>query len=56
VNDFYLSQPAGQSLLITPKPAAVLVPESDAVYPRLVANPAWREAYHGSRNAVFLPK
>jgi hypothetical protein len=56
VNDFYLGQPAAQSLLTTPKPAAVLVPESDAVYPQLLANANWQQAYQDSHDAVFLPR
>jgi hypothetical protein len=56
VNDFYLGKPSGQSLLTSPKPAAILIPEASAVYPQLRANPLWQEAYHGHRNAVFLPR
>jgi hypothetical protein len=56
VNDFYLGKPGGQSLLTSPKPAAILIPEASAAYPQMRANPLWQEAYHGRRNAVFLPR
>jgi chromate transport protein ChrA len=56
VSDFYLGQPAAQTLLTDPKPAAILVPLEDKVYPQLVANPAWTQAYADSRDAVFLPR
>ena len=56
VADFYLGKPAGQSLLTTPAPSAILVPLEDKVYPQLVANPAWNQAYRDSTNAVFLPR
>jgi hypothetical protein len=56
VADFYLGQPAGQSLLINPKPDAVLVSRSDLVYPQMLANPGWKQAYANSHDAVFLPR
>jgi hypothetical protein len=56
VADFYLGQPAGQSLLMNPKPAAVLVPRGDRVYPQMLANPGWKQAYADSHDAVFLPR
>ena len=55
VADFYLGLPNGQLLLKSPRPAAVLVPRDDAVYPKLLANPAWRQADHAGADAVFLP-
>jgi hypothetical protein len=56
VDDFFRAKPDGQSLLTDPKPDAILVPESDAIYPQLQKNPAWREAFHGTVNAVFLAR
>jgi hypothetical protein len=56
VADFYLGRPDGQSLLTTPPPAAILVPQEDKVYPQLTANPAWNLAYHDATDAVFLPR
>jgi len=56
VTDFYAGRPSGQSLLTSPKPDAILVSQKDGVYPELLRNPAWREAFHGPLNAVFLPR
>jgi hypothetical protein len=56
VDDFFRAKPDGQSLLTDPKPDAILVPESVAIYPQLKQNPAWIEAFHGTNNAVFLPR
>ena len=56
VSAFYLGEPSGQSLLTSPRPAAILVPVEDKVYPQLVANPAWRQAYADSHAVVFLPR
>jgi hypothetical protein len=56
VSDFYLGKPAAQTLLTSPKPAAILVPLEDAVYPKLAANPAWKQAYYDAHDAVFLPR
>ena len=56
VNDFYRAQPDGLTLLTSPRPDAILVPENAAVYSLLQKNPAWREAFHGATNAVFLPR
>ncbi len=56
VADFYRARPESQSLLTDPKPDAILVPENAAIYPQLRQNPAWVEAFHGTNNAVFLPR
>jgi hypothetical protein len=56
VQEFYDARPEGLTLLTDPKPDAILVPEKAPVYPLLQRNPAWREAFHGSENAVFLPR
>jgi hypothetical protein len=56
VSDFYYGKPAGQSLLTSPKPAAILVPREDAVYRQLLANTGWQQAYQDSNDAVFLPR
>jgi hypothetical protein len=56
VSDFYLGKPSAQSLLASPKPDAILVPLEDNVYRQLVANPAWRQAYYDSHDAVFLSR
>jgi hypothetical protein len=56
VQDFYAARPDGLTLLTTPKPNAILVPEKAAVYPLLLKNTSWQEAFHGQTNAVFLPR
>lgn len=56
VTDFYRGKPDGQSLLTSPKPAAILVPLEDAVYSKLATNPAWKQAYYDEHDAVFLPR
>jgi hypothetical protein len=56
VSDFYLGQPAAQTLLTSPKPDAILVPLEDAVYPKLAKNAAWKQAYYDAHDAVFLPR
>ena len=44
------------NLLTTPAPDAILVPRSDDVYPKLRAEPGWKEAYRDPWDAVFLPR
>jgi hypothetical protein len=56
VVDFYLGKSAGQTLLTTPKPDAILVPLVDKVYPQLLARPDWKQAYVDFTDAVFLPR
>ncbi len=56
VDQFYNAQPESLDLLTQPKPDAILVPEKAPVYPLLLKSPAWREAFHGTSNAVFLPR
>ena len=56
VTDFYLGKADGLALLTSPRPDAILVPLEDAVYPKLVVNPAWKQAYHNSHDAIFLPR
>ena len=55
VNEFFLGQGNWQTLLTTPAPDAILLPVVDAVYPKLRAQPGWKEAYNDSTDAVFLP-
>ena len=56
VSNFFLGKPAGQTLLTTPKPDAILVPIDNKVYPQLLVNPAWNQAYRDSVDAIFLPQ
>ncbi len=56
VDDFFFARGDWKSLLVAPAPEAVLVPVGAAVYPKLKAEPAWREAYHDETDAVFLPR
>ena len=55
VDDFFAARGDWSHLLASPKPDAVLVPVSDAVYPKLLTEPGWKEAYHDDTDAVFLP-
>jgi hypothetical protein len=56
VDDFFQGKGDWQSLLTSPSPDAILVPVLDAVYPKLVAQPGWTEAWQDADDAVFLPK
>ncbi len=55
VADFFDGRKGWTTLLIDPRPDAILVPMSADVFPKLKAQPGWREAWHGSTDAVFLP-
>jgi hypothetical protein len=56
VDDFFLGRGNGHTLLTTPRPDAILVPILDPVYSKLQEQAAWKEAWHDSTDAVFLPK
>jgi hypothetical protein len=56
VDDFFRARNDWPALLTTPPPDAILVPLADAIYPKLQAQPAWTEAWHGQTDAVFLPR
>jgi hypothetical protein len=56
VDDFFGGKGDLQGLLASPKPDAILVPMDDGVYSKLGAEPGWREAWHDSVDAVFLPR
>jgi hypothetical protein len=56
VDDFFAARGDWKSLLTTPPPDAILTPIDDAIYPKLAAEPAWREAYHDATDAVFIPR
>jgi hypothetical protein len=56
VEDFFFARGDWQSLLTTPKPDAILLPREDAVYPKLWKEAGWKEAWHDSTDAVFLPQ
>jgi hypothetical protein len=56
VDDFYFGRGNWKSLLSDPKPDAILVPQDDDVYRKLLAQPDWREAWRDSVDAVFLPR
>jgi hypothetical protein len=61
VNDFFMGKGDWQTLLTKlapdkPPPDAVLLPVGDAVYPKLRAQLAWKEAYRDSTDAIFLPR
>jgi hypothetical protein len=55
VDDFFFGKGDWEKLLKMPAPDAILVPRSDAVYPKLESEPGWKEAYRDSTDAVFLP-
>ena len=56
VDDFFSAKGNWRTLLISPAPNAILVPEADAVYPKLLEEPGWTEAWRNGTDAVFLPK
>ncbi len=55
VEDFFLARGDWPALLREPAPAAVLLPVADPVYPKMRAEPGWREAYHDASDAVSSP-
>jgi hypothetical protein len=56
VDDFFFARGDWRVLLTSPAPDAILVPVADAVYPKLLVEPGWREAWHNGTDAVFLPR
>jgi hypothetical protein len=56
VDDFFYARGDWRGLLTSPAPDAILVPVTDAVYPKLLEEPGWREAWHNGPDAVFLPR
>ncbi len=56
VDDFFFARGKWAELLVSPKPDAVLVPLADAVYPQLLKQTGWREAYRDGTDAIFLPR
>ena len=42
-------------LLTTPAPDAILVPQDERVYDKLLHDPRWTEAWHDSIDSIFLP-
>jgi hypothetical protein len=56
VDDFFAARGDWHGLLTDPAPDAILVPRGDEVYPKLLKEPAWREAWHDATDAVFLPR
>ncbi len=55
VEDFFLARGDWPSLLTSPAPDAILVPEDDSIYPKLQTQPGWKEVYHDDTDAVFVP-
>ena len=55
VDDFFRGKGDWQTLLTTPAPDAILVPRDDGVYPRLLHEAGWTEAWHDSGDSVFVP-
>jgi hypothetical protein len=56
VEDFFDARGDWKGLLASPKPNGILVPRTDAVYPKLQAESGWTEAWHDANDAVFLPR
>jgi hypothetical protein len=56
VDDFFSARGDWNTLLTSPKPDAILLPEADAVYPKLRDEPGWTEAWQDGIDAVFLPR
>lgn len=57
VDDFFMARGNDwKSLLTTPAPNAILIPLTNAAYPKILAQPGWKEAWHDSTDAVFLPR
>jgi len=56
VDDFFSAHGDWPSLLTSPAPNAILVPIVDPVFPKLQAEPGWKEVYHDDTDAVFLPR
>lgn len=56
VDDFFFARGDWRGLLNSPAPDAILVSVADAVYPKLLEEPGWREAWHDDTDAVFLPR
>ncbi len=54
--DFFDAKKGWYDTLTHPKPDAVLVPRSRAVYYKLRSDPGWKEAWHDPYDTVFLPK
>jgi len=55
VGHFFASENDWRDSLEHPRPDAVLVNLPDPVYPKMLAEPGWTEAYRDSTHAVFLP-
>jgi hypothetical protein len=60
VDDFFYARGDWRGLLSAsekwPAPDAILVPVADKVWPQLLREPGWREAWHNKVDAVFLPR
>jgi hypothetical protein len=56
VDDFFNARGDWPTLLTSPAPNAILVPRADAVYPKLLVEPGWNEAWRNDSDAVFLPR
>ncbi|MCE0522746.1 MAG: hypothetical protein LV480_07530 [Methylacidiphilales bacterium] len=56
VEDFFSAKGDWENLLTAPAPDAILVRRSDDVYFPLRNEPGWKEAWHDSWDAVFLPR
>ena len=56
VDDFFNARGDWPALLTSPAPNAILVPRADAVYPKLLVEPGWNEAWRDDSDAVFLPR
>jgi hypothetical protein len=56
VDDFFNARGDWPTLLTSPAPNAILVPRADAVYPKLLVEPGWNEAWRDDSDAVFLPR
>jgi hypothetical protein len=55
VQRFYSGTDHWNDALAYPAPDAVLVNLPDPVYPKMLAEPGWFQAYHDATQAVFLP-
>lgn len=55
VEHFFNGTDDWRKALTEPPPNAVLVNLPDGVYPKMLAEPGWRQVYHDSTQAIFQP-
>ena len=56
IQRFFAGEDHWRDALLDPAPDAVLVNLPDPVYPKMLGEPGWKQAYSDSTHAVFLPR